>query len=198
MDPIVTSRRNEYLQSIVETAKVIFCAAASSVFLLSPDRQHLVFAAVAGEGEGHLVGTSFPSDTGIAGWVAVTGESVAVDDVDDDSSFSRQAAEATGYLPRAILAAPVVYEDDVLGVLEVLDPQPDRRGSLSDLEVLGRFASQAAVALDVLEHGARETRASSAAAVGDLVIRAASQMTAQQQALVNELIILLSDSARLD
>ena len=57
------------LQSIVEVARHVYAAAASSVFMVSPETDELVFAAVAGEGEKSLVGRRFPAATGLAGWV---------------------------------------------------------------------------------------------------------------------------------
>ena len=57
------------LHSIVEVARAIFGAKASSVLLFDEETDELVFAAVAGEGEQHLVGRRIPSSTGIAGWV---------------------------------------------------------------------------------------------------------------------------------
>jgi len=59
----------ELLRSIVEVARAIFGAKASSIFLLDEEADELVFAAVAGEGEQSLVGNRMPSSTGIAGWV---------------------------------------------------------------------------------------------------------------------------------
>ena len=44
------------LQSIVGVARAIFGAQAASIFLLDEDADELVFEAVAGEGEGELVG----------------------------------------------------------------------------------------------------------------------------------------------
>jgi hypothetical protein len=60
------------LQSVVEVARAIFAARASSVFLLDEDADELVFEAVSGEGAESLIGQRIPSSTGIAGWVLVT------------------------------------------------------------------------------------------------------------------------------
>ena len=68
----------ELLQSIVEVARAIFGARASSVFLHDDETDELVFEAVSGEGEESLVGRRFPSSTGIAGWVLVTGQSLVL------------------------------------------------------------------------------------------------------------------------
>jgi hypothetical protein len=60
------------LRAIVEVARAIFGAQASSVMLLDEETDELVFEAVAREEEQHLIGQRFPSSTGIAGWVLVT------------------------------------------------------------------------------------------------------------------------------
>jgi len=49
------------LQATVEVARAIFGAKASSVFLLDEETDELVFEAVAGEGEGELIGMRTPA-----------------------------------------------------------------------------------------------------------------------------------------
>ncbi|MFF4582448.1 GAF domain-containing protein [Streptomyces sp. NPDC001389] len=143
-DPAVA----ELLRSVVDTARAIFGAQASSILLLDADE--LVFEAVSGQGQEFLVGRRFPAGRGIAGWVAASGEPMVVDDLRDSASFDRDIAESTGYVPNALMAAPLVRGDRVLGVLEVLDPSPQSRSGLPELDLLGLFARQAAVALHVL------------------------------------------------
>lgn len=148
----------ELLRSIVEVARAIFHAGASSILLLDEEADELVFAAVAGAGEDTLVGTRFPSSTGIAGWVLVTRQALVIDDVGSDPRFSRQAAERTGYMPKDLMSAPLLHGERALGVLQVLD-RPQRPGfSLQEMELLGLFANQAAIALDLL-HRARRAKA---------------------------------------
>jgi GAF domain-containing protein len=146
------------LQATVETARGIFRAKASSVFLLDEERDELVFEAVAGEGSATLVGKRFPADTGVAGWVLVTRQPLVVDDLTADTRFSREAAESTGYVPRGLMAVPLLDEDSALGVLEVLDRAEGTSFSLADMNLLGLFANQAAIALALLQR-ARRARA---------------------------------------
>ena len=61
------------LSAIVEVARSIFGAKASSILLLDAETDELVFEAVVGEGEDTLLGRRFPADTGIAGWVSHRG-----------------------------------------------------------------------------------------------------------------------------
>jgi GAF domain-containing protein len=147
-NPDLTER--SLLQSVAETARSVFSAAAASVFLLDRATGELVFEAVAGEGEEHLVGVHFARGTGIAGWVAAFGEPMLVDNVDDMPQFAREAAESTGYVPRSIVAAPLIRNGDCIGVLEVLDRGSRPRGDLGDVDLLGLLATEVAIGLDLL------------------------------------------------
>jgi GAF domain-containing protein len=146
------------LQSVVDVARAIFEAGAASVMLLDEETDELVFEAVAGAGEGELVGSRFPSSTGIAGWVLVTRQPLVVDDLAADPRFARQAAESTGYVPSTLVAVPLLVDDRALGVLSVLDRQSDRPFSLAEMDLLTLFANQAAIGLDLLR-AARRARA---------------------------------------
>jgi GAF domain-containing protein len=143
------------LQSTVEVARAIFGSKAASVFLLDEESDELVFEAVAGEGAGELIGVRFPSSTGIAGWVLVTRQPLVVEDVTTDTRFSREAAQSTGFMPKGIMAVPLLVEERALGVLEVLDRPTQSQFTLAELDLLGLFANQAAIALDLLQRGRR-------------------------------------------
>jgi GAF domain-containing protein len=146
--PDITER--SLLQSIVEVARSVFSAAAASVFLLDDETDELVFEAVAGEGEDDLVGTRFPSDTGLAGWVVMSGQPLLVDDVNESPQFARDAAESTGYVPNSIMAAPLIRNGECIGVLSVLDRGSRPRGDLSDVDLIGMLATEVALGLDLL------------------------------------------------
>ena len=155
------------LQSVVEVARAIFRAQASSIFLLDEETDELVFEAVAGEGSETLRGRRFPSSTGIAGWVLVARQPLVIENVGDDPRFARDAAESTGYVPRGLMAVPLLHEERALGVLEVLDRPQETRFSLAEIELLGLFANQAAIALDLLQ---RARRARAAVEGGELAV----------------------------
>jgi GAF domain-containing protein len=155
------------LQSVVEVARAIFRAQASSIFLLDEQTDELVFEAVAGEGADTLRGRRFPSSTGVAGWVLVARQPLVIENVGEDPRFAREAAESTGYVPKGLMAVPLLHEERALGVLEVLDRPQDARFSLAEIELLGLFANQAAIALDLLQ---RARRAQAAVQGGDLAV----------------------------
>jgi GAF domain-containing protein len=155
-------QHRELLQSIVDVARAIFDAKAASIFLLDDAADELVFEAVSGEGEGDLIGMRIPSDKGIAGWVLLTGQPIMIDDLSRDPRFNREAAERTGYVPTTLMAVPLVYAEQSLGVLQVLDRSAERAFPLSEIDLLIRFAHQAAIGLQLLRT-ARRARAAAEA-----------------------------------
>jgi GAF domain-containing protein len=142
--------RGRLLQAIVEIARCVFGAVAASVFLVDIATGDLVFEAVSGEGEGELVGRRFPAGTGIAGWVATYGQPLLVDETSQSPQFARMAAASTGYVPRSIMAAPLIAAGECLGVVEVLDRDSRPRGELGDVELLGMLATELGTALELL------------------------------------------------
>ncbi len=184
------------LRSIVEVARAIFGAKASSVFLFDAEADELVFAAVAGDEEQHLVGRRMPSSTGIAGWVLSSRTPLVLDDVQKDPRHARDVAESTGYVPKGMMAVPLLDEEEVLGVLQVLDRPQRSRFSLQEMELLGLFASQAAIALSLLGSARRARRALEGAGDAAVVARLAAAVESLEGARRESATDLISDLAR--
>ena len=167
------------LGSIVQVARAIFHARAASVLLLDEATDELVFEAVVGEGEDTLIGHRFPSGTGIAGWVLGTRQPLVLADVATDPRFSAEAAQSTGFVPKGIMAVPLLHGEDALGVLEVLDRPADARFRVEEVDLLGVFGIQAAAALALLRR-ARTAAAALEGQEGDLtaLARIASRLAA--------------------
>lgn len=135
------------LRSIVEATVALFEAEAASIALYDPAADRLVFEVAAGEQGQGVIGVAIAPDQGIAGYVYTTGQALALSDVERDPRFGRAVAEQTAYLPRSIVAVPLIDEQGTIGVLEVLDKRSQGAFSLRDIELAGVFARQAAVAI---------------------------------------------------
>jgi GAF domain-containing protein len=137
----------ELLRSITDAARELF-AAACSLALLDEAQETLTFHVASGAGAQEVVGQRVPVDRGIAGWVVSSGQPVAVADVARAPRFAADVAESTGYVPRSVLAMPLQTEREVLGVIELLDQRADAPAGRRDMELLGLFADQAALAIE--------------------------------------------------
>jgi GAF domain-containing protein len=169
------------LQSIVDVARAIFRAKASSILLLDEEADELVFEAAADEASEALIGKRFPSSTGIAGFVLVSRQPLVIEDVLTDPRFSRETAESTGFVPKGLMAVPLLHEERVLGVLEVLDRPQDTRFTLAEMELLGLFASQAAIALDLLQRARRAHEALAGEGELSVISRLAEKLEARRE-----------------
>ena len=90
---------------------------------------------------------------GLAGWVAKTGEAVVVPDTTKDSRFFGQVDEKTKMETRSIVAVPVRFRDQCLGVIELINcVGPGRCFSQRDLALLEALADYAAIAIENARH----------------------------------------------
>jgi GAF domain-containing protein len=145
---ILPKSNDALLRSIVNAAGRIFGAAASSILLVNEDEQVLEFKVSYGSSDRDLVGSKFPLDKGIAGYVVMTGQPIATSNVRQDERFNQDFAKSTGYVPNSILATPLVSDGRIIGVMEVLDKINAASFDMQDMELLGMFAQQAAIAIE--------------------------------------------------
>jgi signal transduction histidine kinase len=116
----------------------------------------LEIAAAHGEGESELVGHRLSIERSKSGRVFREGAPARVDSVLDDPDADPDLMRRVG--ARAGLWAPLVIRGESIGVVMALDRrQLDPRFSDADLRLAQRFASRAAVAVDLSHRVARTT-----------------------------------------
>ncbi|MCT9006123.1 GAF domain-containing protein [Streptomyces rhizosphaerihabitans] len=170
------------LQSIAETTRAACVAQACSIQRLDIARREFVFEAVAGQGEDSMIGRRYPSDRGIAGWTLLSRQSIVVDDVSVEPSFAKDVAESTGYVPRSIVAFPLIKDDAPVGVMEVLDYELDEERGIGCLEFVAPFAGQASIVLQLVERD----RTVGEAVEADAELRELAALTSAFSALSEE------------
>jgi GAF domain-containing protein len=143
--PVTHSR---LLEMIVETAAHVIFARAAALFLIDEETQELVFEVALGSKAEEVRKFRVPLGHGIAGLVAVSGQPMAVSDAETDPRHAADIAQSVGYTPQSILCVPLFYRDQIIGVLELLDKEGAPSFSATDMEDLGLFANQAAVAIE--------------------------------------------------
>lgn len=144
--PVTHSR---LLQMIVETAAHVISARAGSLFLIDHRTEVLMFEVAIGQKAEEVKQFTVPMGHGIAGLVALTGQPMAISDAQHDSRQASDIAGRIGYTPSTILCVPLYYNDQIIGVLELLDKHGAPSFTTADMELLGLFANQAAVAIEL-------------------------------------------------
>jgi GAF domain-containing protein len=139
------SSLDDELARATAAVRALFDSAACSCALVEAGGDEIRFVAANGIGANAITGKVMQVERGIAGWVAMTGQPIAIADVRVDPRFARDVAEETNYVPTSILAAPLLGSDgEVLGVIEVLDARAMNENTGRDLDVLGFIGSQLA------------------------------------------------------
>jgi len=117
-----------------------------ALFLMDEERDHVVLRAVAG-GHADLIqpGYELPVGEGIVGWVAQRGETLVINDVEQDPRYRPFSPEQK--VIRSEMAVPLKLAGQVIGVLDVQDLEP---GAFDEdhVRALETLADQLAVAID--------------------------------------------------
>ncbi len=136
------------LEMIVQTAAHVISAQAGALFLVDEEQEELIFEVAIGPKAEEVKKFRVPLGHGIAGFVAVSGQPVAISNAENDPRRATDIAQSVGYIPQNILCVPLFYNDQIIGVLELLDKQGAPSFSPADMAALGLFANQAAVAIE--------------------------------------------------
>jgi GAF domain-containing protein len=146
-------RRGDHLrllEAVVTTAARVIDAAAGSLLLVDHAAGELAFQVAVGPGAEEVKQFRVPLGQGIAGFVASTGQALAIADTSQDTRFARQIAEGSGYVPHNLLCVPLMLGGDVIGVMELLDKHGGATTfTPTDTAVLASFGEQAALAIDL-------------------------------------------------
>ncbi|HEX7974683.1 MAG TPA: GAF domain-containing protein [Anaerolineales bacterium] len=130
------------LRSIVSRACDLLESISGGLYLYRPDLDRLELAVVTGP-RPIPHGVLLRRGEGLAGQVWETGRSMTVTDYASWEGRA-EAFENAGFT--AVMAAPLRWGDELLGVVDVLDDAP-RVFTPADVELLGLFATQAAIAI---------------------------------------------------
>ncbi|MGD2144033.1 MAG: GAF domain-containing protein, partial [Anaerolineae bacterium] len=161
---------DELLRSIVSRAADLMDTDGGGIDLLQPDQGVLDFSIHTGYETLPAMTTLQPGE-GLAGKIWKTGKPIMVDDYAAWDGRSDTWADHLGHC--AAMGVPVQWSDEFLGVLEVM-ADPPRTFSQRDAELLGLFATEAAVAIrNARLHDEIQRRADRLAAI-NRVARAAS------------------------
>jgi len=173
----------EVFELLVRSAANVLNAQGASVLMLSDAGDELVFRAAVGPGSRGLIGTRIGADQGIAGQVLKTGRAARIDDTSLNRNFLPDIDRKTRTRTRGLLAAPLVFGGEAIGVVEVINATEKKQFTDRDLELLKLFANLTASAarsaqtIDRLTRDNHSLRQSAPAVVGNSqAIRAALRL----------------------
>jgi len=138
---------DDTLAAIARAAAAVMRAEASSVIMLDRARSKQVFRAAVGDSANRVMALEYDIGAGISGKVLRTSEAAIVNDVSIDDAHLEAIDDAVGFKTRSLIAAPLVNNDETLGVVEVLNPLDGGNFGEKDLQIARMFANLAAIAV---------------------------------------------------
>ncbi len=147
-----TLQLDQVLRTIMEKIDQFLRPDTWSLLLVDESRQELYFEIAIGRGAQALKDMRIKIGQGIAGWVAQTGKQAIVPDTSKDTRFFSKVDEKTRMETRSVVAVPVRFRDQCLGVIELVNcVGPDGFGG-RDLALLEALADYAAIAIENARH----------------------------------------------
>jgi diguanylate cyclase (GGDEF)-like protein len=144
----------ENLLEVLRRANSFVPSAAGSILLDNPVEKHedrrfnqLTFIAAFGDKCEGLLGQSIPADRGIAGRVYVTGKAYSTAQARADRFFYRGVDDSTRYRTESLIAIPVRIEQEVCGVLELINRVHSPGYSEDDRNLLEIFAGYISISI---------------------------------------------------
>jgi diguanylate cyclase (GGDEF)-like protein len=138
----------EILRIVLGRLKSLTQAEGLSLMLYDAERDELVFAATETLRENALVGLRVPPSRSLASWVARSGQSVIVDDVERDPRFYAEIDRASGFRTRRLLCVPLRRAGKVVGVIEVANRFDDLPFTDADRQRLEGLAAETGAGCD--------------------------------------------------
>lgn len=139
---------------ILDIAMVALPCEASSVFR-SDRKGALTLVAARGRVADKLIGLKLKKGQGIAGACAQDARTLPVSDVAHDPRHSAALARSLGFETRSLLAVPLVHQEKVLGVIELVNKTGSNEFQRHEVELVERIGRTAG---DLLIRSAEDKR----------------------------------------
>lgn len=136
---------DKLLTTIAQETKIALEADRCSVFLFDKEKNELHSKIALGLGSQEI---RFTASKGLAGHVAISGETIVIDDAYSDERFNKEIDVETGYTTKNLICMPIRnIKYEIVGVFQVLNKL---KGSFTkyDEDLLVAIGSSAGIALE--------------------------------------------------
>ncbi|MEZ5306886.1 MAG: GAF domain-containing protein [Pyrinomonadaceae bacterium] len=109
------------LDEILKTAAAQLNSEEASILVRDTSGGDLFFLKAIGTVGSELEGVRVPAGKGIAGFVAASGQPMAVGETASDETFYAEIDKQTGFSTEILLATPLFFDGEIIGVLEFVN-----------------------------------------------------------------------------
>jgi len=148
-----------YLQSIVDAACALTSSDASSISIYEAETGLLKFVAAPVTQQDALKLIRVPLEASVAGQCFAQGLPVIVQDAQSDPGHFNGVDRDLKFTTRSILAVPLIFKSETIGVLEALNKQASANYTEEDVKILETLATLAATAISYTQIQENATRA---------------------------------------
>jgi len=157
---------DELLERLLERTIERMGVEAASILLRTDGTDRLYFRGAVGERRDAVRRLSVAMGEGVAGWVALSGDTAVVNDPASDSRHCRDLAERLSFHPRNIICVPLKGQDGVLGAIELLNKVGRDGFDTDDERLLTLVAGRAAQSIELARYRDERIKESRMAAIG--------------------------------
>ncbi len=117
----LTEPMTKSIENLLKISAKAMNSEEASVIIRDGDDGDLRFLSAIGKVADKLINLQIPAGKGIAGFVFSSGQPMAITDVGEEESFYAEVDKKTGYSTQTILATPLNYNGEIIGVLEYVN-----------------------------------------------------------------------------
>lgn len=134
--------------AIMEQVELFFQPHNWSLLRVDASSRELFFVIAKGLDFKLLENVRIKIGEGIAGQVAKTGKAIFVQDVQNNPHFSQKIDQLFGFKTKSLIAVPIIFRNEVLGVIELINTLDERSFTNDELRILETIADFSAIALN--------------------------------------------------
>ena len=140
---------SETIQAIADVAADLTNSEGSSILLFEKETQQLYFAAARADNREHLMQIRVPIEKSVAGWVYDQGTPLNISNAEIDPLIFRTVEQSIELSTRNLLALPILFGDETLGTLEVINKFGEQDYTSEDQSTLEILASYTGTVLQL-------------------------------------------------
>jgi Nif-specific regulatory protein len=116
MEPLTNSINN-----LLKLSAAQMNSEEASVLIRDGDEGDLRFLTAIGKVANQLIDLKVPAGKGVAGFVFSSGQPMTISDAESEDTFYAEVDKKTGYSTQTLLATPLRYKGEIIGVLEYVN-----------------------------------------------------------------------------
>ncbi len=135
------------LEKIVESAMEILHATSGALLIADDTDETLHFTVTNGPIGSQLLGKQLPKNRGVAGESYLKRSPVMKNNISKDDLYFWTEIPYLNEEITNILAVPLITQNEIIGILEIINKENNTPFNIDDMDALEGFASQAAIAI---------------------------------------------------